>query len=116
MNLRYLVMSALCCIVGVAVRFDTDDYRHFLAIVKSAWAGISFKDRCWAMGLDKGQLSRIESGVEALHAHRLAMLGAKFPEFFQRLAVMLVAAHGLAPDAKAAAALHNAFGEQRLAS
>lgn len=112
MNARYLVMSALFFIVGVAVRFDTADYRQFLAVVKAAWAGIPFKERCWAMGLDKGQLSRIESGAEALHAHRLAMLGAKFPEFFQRLAVALVAAHGLTPDAQAAAALFNTVGQR----
>lgn len=105
MNTRYLILSIGFFIAGVAVRFDTDDYRQFLALVKAAWSGISFKERCWAMQLDPGQLSRIENGAEALHAHRLAMLGAKFPAFLQNLAVQLVKAHGLSADAQAAALL-----------
>jgi hypothetical protein len=57
------------------------------------------------MQIDPGQLSRIESGDVALHAHRLAMLGSAFPRFFQNLAIVLVREHGLSPEGQAAAVL-----------
>ena len=112
MNLRLLVMSALCFLFGVAVRFDTDDYKRFLANVKNAWtmAGITFKERCFVMQLDKGQLSRAEACLEPLQLHRLVMLGAEFPAFFQNLSVVMARDYGLSADARAAAMLVSAIG------
>jgi hypothetical protein len=115
---RLLIASCVCVVFGVVVRFDTDDYRQFLSWVKDAWtmAGITFKERCHAMRLDKSQLSRIESGELPLHAHRLAMLGAEYPSFFQNFAIVLVRERGLSPNARAAALLTATVPAERMAS
>jgi hypothetical protein len=109
-NTRLLLMSALCFLFGVVVRFDTDDYKRFLAVVKDAWKGIAFKERAFAMQLDKGQLSRIEACLEPLHMHRIVMLGAEFPVFFQNLSVALARDYGLSAEARAAAMLASVIG------
>lgn len=107
MNLRLFLASAFCFVVAVVVRYDTDDYKRFLTQVQAAMAlaGVTFKEACFAMQLDKGQLSRALSGEIALHAHRLAMLGAACPQFLQAWAVVLVRDHGLSPESQAAVKL-----------
>jgi hypothetical protein len=106
-NTRLLIASCLCAAIGVVVRFDSADYRQFLSWVKDAWtlSGLTRKDLCDAMQLDKSEVSRIVSCQQPLHAHRLAMLGARYPVFFQNLALVLVREHGLSREAEAGAAL-----------
>lgn len=114
---RLLILSAACFVIGAVVRFDSEDYRKFLALVMDALrlTGVTAKEIAFTLGVDKARVSRMQSGDLPISGAHIAQIGAAFPEFFQNLAIVIVRERGLSPNGRAAVMLDRAVSERRTA-